>query len=150
MIVYLDASALVKKYIEEIGSQHVDQLLDYANVIGTSLISRAEVSAAMARTVRTGAVSQQEASAALDIFRTEWADLARLEITETTVARADELAWQHGLRGYDAVHLATALVWQETILESITLATFDRQLWQSGQAAGLGVWPADLAPFTGK
>ena len=150
MIVYLDASALVKKYIEEIGSQHVDQLLDYANVIGTSLISRAEVSAAMARTVRTGAVSQQEASAALDIFRTEWADLARLEITETTVARADELAWQHGLRGYDAVHLATALVWQETILESITLATFDRQLWQSGQAAGLGAWPADLAPFTGK
>ncbi len=150
MIVYLDASALVKKYIEEIGSKDVDRLLDQADVVSTSLISRAEVAAAIAKTVRIRTIPQNEASAALRVFRIEWADLLRLEVTETTVARADALAWQHGLRGYDAVHLAAALIWQETIAEPVTLATFDRQLWQSGQAAGLAVWPKDLTHFTGK
>lgn len=150
MIVYLDASALVKKYIEEIGSEKVDRLIDQASTVGTSLISRAEVAAAVAKTVRTRTLPQDEASAALRIFRIEWADLARLQVTETTVARADTLAWQHSLRGYDAVHLAAALIWQEAIGEPVTLATFDRQLWQSGQAAGLAVWPEDLTLFVGK
>lgn len=150
MIVYLDASALVKKYIEETGSTEVDSLIDQAIVVGTSLISRAEVSAAVAKTVRTETIPQDEANFALNAFRTEWADLLRIEITETTVARADSLAWQHGLRGYDAVHLAAAIIWQETIMEPVTLATFDRQLWHSGRASGLAVWPKDLSQFTGR
>jgi predicted nucleic acid-binding protein len=150
MIVYLDASALIKKYIEEIGSEEIDRLIDQADAVATALISRTEVAAAIVKTLRTGAIPQPEASAALRIFRIEWTDLLRLEVTETTVARADALAWKHGLRGYDAVHLAAALIWQETIAEPVTLATFDRQLWQSGQAAELSVWPEDLAPFTGK
>ena len=32
---------------------------------------------------------------------------------EPLAARAGTLAWEHGLRGYDAVHLATALFWRE-------------------------------------
>jgi len=73
----------------------------------------------------------------------------RLQLTEIIVARADALAWEHGLRGYDAVHLGTALFWQDTIGDPITLATFDRQLWQKGEIAGLMVWPEDLERFTG-
>jgi hypothetical protein len=33
-----------------------------------------------------------------------------VQATEVLVARADELAWELGLRGYEAVHLASALV----------------------------------------
>ena len=58
---------------------------------------------------------------------------------------ADDLAWQYGLRGYDAMHLAAALLWQDGLEESVTLATFDRQLWQAGRQSGLAVFPADLA-----
>jgi predicted nucleic acid-binding protein len=150
MIVYLDASALVKRYTAEVGSKEVGQIITSAEALGTSLVTRAEVGAALAKAVRTGALSQEQGRVALHVFRAQWADLARFQLTETAIARADVLAWQHGLRGYDAVHLATALIWQETIAEPVTLATFDRQLWQSGQAAGLAVWPADLTPFIDK
>jgi hypothetical protein len=44
------------------------------------------------------------------------------------------------------VHLTAALVWQETLGEPVTLATFDRQLWQAGRAARLTAWPDDLDP----
>ena len=42
---------------------------------------------------------------------------------------------------YDAVHLAAARFWQSSLGEPVTLATYDRQLWQAGDAAGLGAWP---------
>ena len=48
MIVYLDASALVKRYVEEAGSDEVASLIDGATVVGTSIVSRAEVAAALA------------------------------------------------------------------------------------------------------
>jgi predicted nucleic acid-binding protein len=77
------------------------------------------------------------------MFGGEWPDLARVPITETLVARADSLAWDYGLRGYDAIQLASALGWQESIGTEIVLATFDRELWEAGRQAGLVVWPEE-------
>ena len=57
---------------------------------------------------------------------------------------ADQLAWQHNLRGYDAVHLASAVTWQEALGEVVTLATFDKQLWVAATRAGLVSWPESL------
>ena len=52
MILYLDTSALVKQFIAEVDSRAVDQLAAAAKIVGTSIISRAEVAAALAKTVR--------------------------------------------------------------------------------------------------
>jgi len=144
VIVYLDASALVKRYIAEAGSAEVDHLIARADVVGTAVISRAEVAAALAKAVRVGSLTREESDAALQVFRAQWVDLLRLQLTEAVVARADSLAWEHDLRGYDAVHLAAAITWQETLGQPITLATFDRQLWRAGTTVGTTVWPDDL------
>jgi predicted nucleic acid-binding protein len=147
VIVYLDASALVKRYVAETGSAEVDGLIARADAIGTAVISRAEVAAALAKAARTGALSRDEAQAALQVFRTQWPDLVRLQLTEVVLAQADALAWDHGLRGYDAVHLAVTRFWQSSLGEPVTLAAFDRQLWEAGAAMGLAAWPEDLGPF---
>ena len=49
MIVYLDASALVKRYVAETGSAEVASLISEAQAIGTAVVSRAEVAAALAQ-----------------------------------------------------------------------------------------------------
>ena len=85
-----------------------------------------------------------EAETARQVFRAEWLDYVRLQITEALASRADDLAWQYGLWGYDAVHLAAALRWQDGLEEAVTLATFDRQLWQAGRRSGLAMFPTDL------
>jgi predicted nucleic acid-binding protein len=143
MILYLDASALVKRYVAEVGSVEVDRLIAQAGVAGTAAISRAEVAAALAKAVRVGTLARDEAEAALQVFRTQWVDLVRLQLTGVILAQADALAWDYGLRGYDAVHLAVVRFWQSSLGEAVTLATYDRQLWQAGGAAGLVVWPED-------
>ena len=147
MIVYLDASALVKRYVAEVGSTDVRHLIAQAEIVGSSLISRAEVAAALGKAARLKMLTRDEASGALRVFRSQWADLIRVQPTEAIAARADALAWEHGLRGYDAMHLATAFFWKETLGAEVTLATFDRQLWQATQDTGMLPWPQDLNRF---
>jgi predicted nucleic acid-binding protein len=144
MILYLDASALVKRYVQERGSEAVSEAIAMAQLTGTALLTRAEVAAALAKAIRTSTLTADEALSCLGRFRTDWPRLVRAHIGEATVARAEQLAWQHKLRGYDAVHLAAAVLWQEGLGESVTLATFDQQLWHAALHAGLKPYPADL------
>ncbi len=144
MILYLDASALVKRYVAEVGSAQVSQAIAEASIVGTALITRAEVAAALARAVRVNALTKDEAEAAIGVFRAEWPDLVRVQVTEVVIARADGLAWEHGLRGYDAVHLAAASLWQDAVGEPVTFSTFDRRLWAAAGKVGLTPHPADL------
>lgn len=144
MIVYLDASALVKRYVAEAGSAEVEALIGEARAIGTAVVSRAEVAAALAKATRVGLVAREAALKALESFNADWEHLIRLQFGEPLAARAATLAWEHGLRGYDAVHLATALVWRETLGETVTVATYDRELWRGAQASGLSPWPAAI------
>jgi uncharacterized protein len=65
-------------------------------------------------------------------------------MTETLVARAAAADWDHRLRSYDAVHLATALFWQDMVGERVTVATFDHHLWTAAHATSLGAWPDGL------
>lgn len=144
MIVYLDASALVKRYVAEEGSPEVNDLISRADSVLTNLISRTEVAAAIMRASRMGIINRDDARKAITQFRSDWENLQRLPVTEATVGRADSLVSDYDLRGYDAVHMAAALIWQETIAESITLATYDRNLWSVAQTAGLSIWPNEL------
>ncbi len=144
MIVYLDASALVKCYVAEPGSRETGLLSARADVVATSLVSRAEVAAALAKAVRLGIIEPESGRKAQRAFASQWPDIAKVPVTEALVSRAEALAWDYALRGYDAVQLASALTWQEAVGADITLATFDRQLWDAGRKAGVRIWPEKL------
>ena len=144
MIVYLDASALVKRYVAERGSRETRELSTKVDVVATSLITRAEVAAALAKAVRLGIIEPDSGRKAQRAFASQWSDIAKVPITEALVSRAEALAWDFALRGYDAVQLASALTWQEAVGAEITLGTFDRQLWDAGKKAGVRIWPETL------
>ena len=144
MIVYVDASALVKRYVTEVGSADVNALTAGAGAVATALVTRAEIASAFARAVRVGVIDDVGGRRAQRRFSRDWPDLVRVPVTETLVARAEALAWAHGLRGYDAVQLASALTWQDALGQEIVLATFDRQLWEATPHAGLRAWPERL------
>ena len=144
MTLYLDASALVKRYVRERGSDDVNALMTAAVAVATALVSRAEVAATLARAVRGRVLDEDAGQRARRKFQRDWADLARVPVTEALAARADSLAWSHGLRGYDAVQLAAALTWREAIGSDVVLATFDRELWRAAATAGIEAWPESL------
>ena len=143
-VVYLDASALVKCYVEESGTEEVRRLLREATVIGTATLTRVEVAVALAKAVRMGVLDGEGALEALGAFRDDWRSFERLQVTETVLSRAVDLAWERNLRAYDAAHLAAALIWQELLGEPVIMATFNRELWEASRASGLDVWPEEI------
>lgn len=144
MILYLDTSALVKRYVAEPGADLVSQAIAAAVVVGSSVICRAEMAAALAKAVRLNVLPAADAAAALAVFRSEWPRLVRVQVSEAVIAQADNLAWELGLRGYDAVHLASAVSLRNAIGAPVTLATFDRRLWYAASQRGFASFPADL------
>jgi predicted nucleic acid-binding protein len=127
--------------VAEPGTDEVAKLITNAEIIGTSIISRAETVAAFAKATRMGVVTREEAKVAVREFRFEWSHLVRIQATELLISRADALAWDLGLRGYDAVHLASAMLMSESIKGEFLLATYDRQLWNAAGEQGLNSFP---------
>jgi len=144
MILYLDTSALVKRYIQETGTDEVIAFLESAGSVGSASLTKVEMAAAFEKTVRQGWVKRKIAMQAWQDFLDHWPSFTRLNTSSGTIDRASALAWEYGLRGYDAMHLACALLWKETLETRITMATFDRDLWQASKKAGLAVWPEAL------
>jgi predicted nucleic acid-binding protein len=140
----LDTSAIVKKYVPEKGSDEVIRVIAEAQAVGTARISKVEVAAAFGKAVRIGLLASDAAQNCLNAFRKDWPNYYVVDTSESVLHRAENYAWDHRLRGYDAVHLAAAATWQDDLNEPVTMATFDVQLWDAVASAGLAVYPENL------
>lgn len=144
MNLYIDTSALLKLFIQEIYSDEIRQLVENADVTATGLITRAETAAGINRLTRMKIINQEQCEAALNNFRKEWSDYHRIVVTEQIVIRADFLTAQFSLRGYDAIHLACALTWMEFLGASVLFATFDSELHEAARKSGFDVFPQEM------
>ena len=139
MNLYLDTSALIKLYIRERGTEEVNLWVTEADVIGTCLITLAEANAAIARAVRIKSLSQRTGERVIELLHQQWLFYIKIPISEKSISRAADLAWSRGLRGYDAVQLASAESWQIALGRPVTLGTFDRKLSEVSRQLGLEV-----------
>ena len=110
MILYLDTSALVKLYAVEEGREEVERAVEEAGRIATSAVAYAEARAALARKLREGVFSEKEHREAVAALDEDWRPLEVLSVTDNVARFAGDLAERHALRGFDAVHLASALL----------------------------------------
>ncbi|MGC9397247.1 MAG: type II toxin-antitoxin system VapC family toxin [Anaerolineae bacterium] len=141
---YLDTSALVKRYARERGTAWVTTLTtpSLAHDLYTVRLAGPETIAALFRKVRTGELPRATALRLAQDFKEDWKwQYQVLEINAKLSDRAMTLAEKHGLRGYDAVHLAAALLLHETrraahLLDMIFLAA-DDDLLQAAKTEGL-------------
>lgn len=139
MIVYLDTSALVKALIEEEGSEVAAVLWSEADRIYSSRLAYPEARAALAASLRGSRSNIRQHREAKSELERRWMQLSIVEVSPEVAGAAGEVAEEYGLRGYDAVHLASAFA---SGGGDITLVTWDRELAQAGSKAGLGVAPA--------
>lgn len=110
MILYLDTSALLKLYVLEEGRDLVEQAVDEAAVIATSSVAYAEARASLARKRREGVFSEEKLREAVAAFDEDWRTFETLAATENAARLAGGLAEEHALRGFDALHLASAFL----------------------------------------
>lgn len=143
---FCDSSAIVKRYVNETGSNFVDNLADLksGNVVLPARITRVEFAAAIARRLKNGSVTTADAQNALAAFQHDLTNnYFTVEITTLLLSAATTLATRHALRAYDAVQLAATLeANDERIangLSPLTLVSADKELNTAAQAEGLSV-----------
>jgi len=113
MPAYVDTSALVKRYIAEVGSTWVRQLLAHPAqyVIYTAALAKAEVISALQRRVRDGNLALPQAQRLTQRVTVHFAQRYDvLAITQPLIDQACGVLQVHPLRAADAIHLACALM----------------------------------------
>ena len=136
-MLYLDTSALVKLYVDETKSEAVQHAVRQADAVATSLLAYAEARAAFARSRRERSFTSQVYSRIVSAFEEDWNRYVVIEVTDALVKAARLLAESRALRGYDALHLASALNLQNRATVSVSFMAFDRQLMTAAKLEGL-------------
>lgn len=135
MIVYGDASALIKRYLAEVHGDRVRAWTTAAELVVSSRIAYVEVKRAVGRS------GVPDVSDRLSRFEQDWRLTWVVDVTQPVAESAANLALHHELRSLDAIHLASALT---IALPDLHVATFDEALWRAAREVGLNVLPETL------
>lgn len=141
MHIYIDTSAIVKKYFWESGSADVISFWRKADSLATSSVAYAEMLSACYRKNRETPGQEDIFHAIIDAFRREWDSFIRVEINEELYQEIDRLMTLYPLRGFDAIHLASALLLHRTLSDDYLFLCFDQNLKNSANAEELQIFP---------
>lgn len=139
MILYLDTSALIKLYVLEPGSDAVKEWVDRADAVSSSRIAYVEARAGVARKHREGELSSEEYRSLLRDLDRDWRDYLVVEVSEEVAFLGADLTDRHPLRGFDAIHLASALVLKASVQSEVSFYCFDFRLGAAARKEGLMV-----------
>jgi len=139
LVIYLDTSALLKLYVREEGRELVREAVGVADLTATSTVAYAEARAGLARRLREGDFTDEQHRRAFEQLAEEWRNYGRLAVSNLLAYRAGELAERHALRGFDAMHLASAIRLAERF-EDLRFLAFDGRLTDAARAAAVPVY----------
>ena len=142
---YLDTSALIKRFVAEKGSPLVQTLVTRKGPIATAKIAYAEVYAGLTRKLREGHLSDAQYALACRQFEADWQAYIRVELHDDTLCLARDLIQRHPLRGFDAIHLASAISLKNALGEDITFAAADERLLRAAEAEDLKILHVEIA-----
>jgi predicted nucleic acid-binding protein len=143
LIVYFDTSAIVPIVIDEPSSTVASRLWDEADRVVSSRLVYVEGRAALAMAHRLGRIDEPGLREAVYSLESLHDQLDLIEVTEGLLREAGGFAEQLSLRGYDAVHLASARLVDDA---EMVLAAGDQSLLAAARA--LGVATADLTRYS--
>jgi len=118
VITYVDTSTLIKLVIDEDGSDRAELIWQSADSLASASLVRVEAHAALAAATRDGRLTTNQFESSKEALVELVNELYVVEVTGELIEDAAELAEVEALRGYDAVHLASALRVGSTVFTS--------------------------------
>ena len=140
--VYLDTSALIKRYIEEEGTERVVGVTDDLDGVQVIIldITPLEARSAVRRRQREGDISGADAERILNQIEEDGSSLFLVQpSTSAVIEEAARLIDRHPLRAYDALQLAGCLMTRDNVPGPLTFACADARLCGAAELEGLTV-----------
>lgn len=129
---------MIKLVLLEDGSPVADELWSRSSLRVASRLVYPEGRAALAAAARALRIDETEARRAVTDLGSACSAMRLVGVDWALAEQAGELAERHGLRGYDAVHLATALAVEDP---DLVVTTWDRDLARAAVRVGRPVVP---------
>ena len=136
MKAFLDSSSFAKRFIEESGSEKVEELCSRASELGLSVIGVPEIVSALARRLRERRLTQTQYRTAKKRLLDDVRDADIVQLTPSVLGSAIRVLEASPVRAMDALHIACALEWEADLFVS----SDERQLTAARQA-GLKTHP---------
>lgn len=118
MNIFLDSSALAKRYVQEPGSDRLEEILSSASSLGVSVLCLSEIISALCRRRREKRLSPQQYLEAKRALFEDIEDSTIIHVTDQVVARAVELLERWPLRSSDSLQVASAAEWSTDLFVS--------------------------------
>lgn len=118
MRVFFDTSSFVKRFIDEVGSNEVEQATENASEIGLSIICFTEVISALNRKLRKEVISDEIYQELKGSVLEDIQDADIINLTPSVLERTTDLLESNVLRSLDAIHIACALEWEADLFVS--------------------------------
>ena len=136
MILFIDSSALIKRYIEEKGSKTVEKLMDEAQEIIIAEITKLECLSGIRRMVEESRITKEEYVKIKEAIKYEFDDVVKIPFDKQVVEKAEKIIETYQLKTLDAIQLGTCIV-QKDIIEGFVCC--DTKLFNSARTEGLKV-----------
>lgn len=136
MIAYLDTSAIVPLLVAEPSTSLCQRIWQDADRLVSSALAYVEGAAALAMAQRQLRITPEEQGIAWSRFTELWAGMDVVEVDNQLLVTAAELTSEFSLRGYDAVHCASAKLVDDP---DLVVAAGDAQLLDAWSRLGLAV-----------
>lgn len=136
-VYYVDTSALIKRYIEESGSEKVEHLWPTdSKKIFTASLTYAEMYAGFYRLNRNGRISGKHLARSCEEFESDWRTLVVIEFASEVQKNVSKIISKVSLRGADLVHMASVVYLLERNL-NCELLTYDERMVQASEDLGV-------------
>ena len=139
MILCLETSSLVKLYVREEDSEAVKKAVGAADAVAVSILAYAEARDAFARKRREQGISEAAHTAIKEALSGDWPHYFVLNLADRTVKAAGDLSEKHSLRGFDALHLASAIDLRSSGAPSVHFLTADSRLGEAARLEGFEI-----------
>ena len=136
MIAYLDTSAIVPLLVAEPSTSLCQRIWQDADRLVSYAMAYIETAAALAMAQRQLRITSKEREIAWSRFTEIWPDVDIVEVDTQLLVTAAELTSEFSLRGYDAVHCASAKLIDDP---DLVVAAGDAQLLDAWSRLGLAV-----------
>ena len=132
-MIFLDTSALVKRYVRELHSDWLASLMDEDLQWTACAVAAIETRATLCSRF---ADAERRDDARLK-FDADWASVSVVSVDDGIVTRAGEIGCRFATRTLDSIHLAAA----ERLPAGLTFVTFDARQAAAARMLGFSVAP---------
>ncbi|TGN09537.1 type II toxin-antitoxin system VapC family toxin [Leptospira bandrabouensis] len=139
MFYYLDSSVLVKKYFNEFASDTVLNIWKENRYLAISQVGYSEILATINKKQKIENFSDKVKEKIIKQFKSDWDQLVKINVDHTINSELERIHSKYLLRGFDAIHLVSAIILFNELEEETFFLSADENLATAAKKDGLNI-----------